>query len=586
MSQTRDLVAHGGTRGGHTRVAHDERARGRKHVASLPGLGTTAESALRETDAGFETDEWNSLVENLLPGQRLGSLQVGEGAKRRRIKRWLDWMNRSREQTSSPPVWETDFSFHVQKVAPLIIPSTWDDDIFRYLREKGERRLMCEPRVWPISKVPQPCIDLALTNGIIEQVVNPKGGVSMAVVVPEETKRRYRLTVDTLETNVAMQHILEQHRLQFRSLGVLKGLLRNHSWAAALDMKAFFNQFSISPSVREQFVFKNHDQRYYKLARMPMGWVLAPKIAQSYLENIMNECHIHPTSCDLYIDNILIMGTKLQVESWLPQIMKCLQRYNVSVGEVQQPSTIVTHRGVTWNLRDKQLKLKESFVKKLSIPPDEQGDWGTYQRLICRMIYATTVMEIPRAMMYRTIKWYTQHAALNVNVRVTIPSEVRNELLNVRELATGTRKFSLKQFGGNLCTDASNLGYGCVLWTRTTMLTKQGTWEKRHHINMLELLAVEKATTMLEHGKVYNLFVDNTSVAYMIRKQYSPVGSFNDTLLRILTELNRKEAILVPRWLPTHKNPADAYSRGSDHRLWTDDVLLTVTRLRGWGGEQ
>ena len=407
--------------------------------------------------------------------------------------------------------------------------------------------------VWPQSQIPIECLQQALNCGLVEEAEPSNCGASQLFLVREESKRRYRLVADTLETN-SNQDISPS--VKFTPIGRLHDVMRSCSFACEMDMRCFFHQFELSKDVRKFFSFKFGDKTFH-YCRLPMGYKLAVDISQQFLVNMVETSKLLSLSgirlVDVYVDNILIAGDEQPVRLASQSLLQLLETFNVTVGSVEMDSTI-THRGITWNLTNKVATLSQKFMSKLVLPDGTRR--SLWEKLISRVYYACLSLHYPRAFLWQTMQWY------NKGTR-GITKEVSGELDDVlTRLRQHSLKLELSQEIHFIATDASDTGYGYVeLKTNNTPVGGQwDTTDKNLPIAYRELLAAQRGIKIYSNAHVV-LFIDNTTIYFSIKNGYSHSRQLNDILRGFFTIIQHNNLTCQPQWIPSEQNPADAPSR-------------------------
>lgn len=550
----------------------------RQHANAIPRLGHSIEVAVCITG---ECDFLSLATPTELAGKAKRSLLM----KNRRQKRWNTWCKEAqaieeKERLRELPLKEL-YTYHVKAVEARRIPPHYGEQLFRFLSDPVmfAKRLRRRPSKWPESSLPQACIELAERNGLIsETFARETAGISLASLVCEESKRRYRLVVDTLEENVRCDRHVENSmkEITFRTIGSLKASLRRASFGAVLDMTQFFHQFPLHEDIRKYFSFHCND-RMYCMNRMPMGWTLAPAIAQTFLCKVAKECGIRDEEVDIYIDNVFIFGNEARVRILLDRLLRKLREYNVTVGEVNA-GVEVTHRGATWNIQQKTVQLKQSFVEKLraTVTSDRvpcSRTWGQWRTFISRLIYATTVLEIPRSTLWNTIRWAASMEQQHIDTTIQSPREVQHEIKQIMPLTKSAITYASRPYGGIVFTDASDKGLGYIWFDTSTTHSVSNKISVQaeaarytqtmfsEHISKKEFAAMLYAVTNLENDKVYDIYVDNTTVFWALKNKYSPTETVNKMILTLGQLLATKGISLRPHFVRSQYNKADVYSR-------------------------
>lgn len=160
-------------------------------------------------------------------------------------------------------------------------------------------------KLFPRSAIPHRFILTLLASQIIEQIPRPEqSNFGYCFLVEELTKRRYRLVCDTIAVNATV----DTPTPSFTPISEVRNNVAIHAdksrYASVYDMKAFFFQFELDSSVRDNFVFKV-GAFFFRFKRLPMGTTFAPTIAQAVLLFLVRTANEDFLIFDAYIDNVL-----------------------------------------------------------------------------------------------------------------------------------------------------------------------------------------------------------------------------------------------------------------------------------------
>ncbi|MGH2638676.1 MAG: reverse transcriptase domain-containing protein, partial [Rhabdochlamydiaceae bacterium] len=369
----------------------------------------------------------------------------------------------------------------------------------------------------------------------------------------------------------------------------LRRNLQHKRFAVTIDLKAWFHQFPLDIAVRDFFVFRV-DNDYYRYTRLPMGFSHAVDIAQETLELLWSTC-AYNIFADLYIDNILIADvSKERVEEATQKFLRVLTTFGVTVGELTAATHFPVHRGVQFDLLGQRCALKKSFAEHIRYVPPRQP-WYLFRKLICRIIYATSVLDFPRAFLFHTIKWATAHQFTHTNAKLTLPEFIVTEMQKASEiLSTTSVPLTYARPQMTIITDASKTGYGYIVVNNEThsFSSHQGHWtvqQQAYHINVLELSAILLALQKVSSASIH-IITDNTTAMWSIRSTYSPSPAITAVLTDIFSIAAKNNLHLTTSFVPTSMNPADPLSRNETPQWDYATSLFLSSLLLGWGGEE
>ena len=197
---------------------------------------------------------------------------------------------------------------------------------------------------WPDSELGDEDLATLQQRGIIAEVsphFPATGYIGKAFTVAEPAKRRRRFILDTIGANLwcpdpaevcfnSIQHVCQE---------VMKG-----NWVASVDFSAFYFQFALGVDVVPLFCFRCGN-KYFALQRLPMGFKASVAIAQHFSESLV------ATSCDVYIDNILVYGQREECSVRMSGYVGVCDSLGVTLSESIAPTQRITHRGVEMDVQ-------------------------------------------------------------------------------------------------------------------------------------------------------------------------------------------------------------------------------------------
>ena len=466
--------------------------------------------------------------------------------------------------------------------------SQQEKDLFDYL-DKPETFAECErvhPRM-PPTKLALSDVEIIVTTGLFEYCSNPVGA-GYLFDVREYTKKRRRLVHDSLTPNVMLPDAPNPH---FRTVPELRAMVHKGRWAASLDMKCFYYQFLLHPSVRRYFAIEI-DGVFYQPTRLPMGFKASVSIAQAFIKSMVRLSGVPLGDTDIYIDNIMVIAdTEEECRRRLDLIHGTLLRAGVVVGDIQQPARQVVHRGMKLDMEAKTASIKPEFIQKLEERiVMQQGIWGHTRSLIGMMTYALQVLDVPLGSIFHVFKYWARNVETNVKKKVTMWAEAATEWETAMQIIrrnTPTRVQETVPVSTFVITDASIAGgisqIGGIIIQNGMIryFSERGLASK--DIATLETVAVlrayDKWSTSMKKNGVW-LMIDNQVTLAGLARGLSRNHGVNGAVLQILRKIKRDAVDVRLFYVASADNPADVMTRPD--KSFSENHLSMLTQLRRW----
>ena len=221
-------------------------------------------------------------------------------------------------------------------------------------------------QAFPVSRLSTADITKMYTDRIIEPCPHPQGGGKCTTLVEKIglPKERRRILHDLLYTNVFTK---QATKVSFQSLECLRKLAASASHASSYDFEKWFYQLEIPRTIRDFMAFKTQDGRWHRVCVASMGHINSVALAQivsSTLANIAAAESGSYVSLDVYIDNILVLGSEDALHSFHQKFCALCYSVNATLGEMEIGKTKISHRGMIFNLTAKVASLKLEWVEK------------------------------------------------------------------------------------------------------------------------------------------------------------------------------------------------------------------------------
>ncbi len=346
--------------------------------------------------------------------------------------------------------------------------------------------------------------------------------------------------------------------------------------AICLDFAAFFNQIRLGH--RTYWIFEDNHGQKWRLLTIPTGATFSPLFAQLITEAIGRwlEAACPYAKVHTYIDNLRISAnTEDAVRHATKILLEKLKMINIKVNEtaediVEMNTKIFQHLGIGYDLTNEasiKITITPKQTKKIHTLAKQDLGKLTMREIMSYfgvLMFASQILEIPRAPYYQAIKFMRRRAAekalLDAPAEIW-PSSIQiftawaNEILK-RAYATPHEIMRVGTIIENwdTFTDASGTGYGVVVLTPTETIIRAQRWSAAEgplHINLLEAKALLHGVQMTStearrrHVMPYVKFhVDNTSVIGSVAKTHSSSFSLNKEVQKICDHISQN----VTRW--------------------------------------
>lgn len=503
-----------------------------------------------------------------------------EGAKR---KKCVSWVLQGKKLSDSgiqvmkmDPSWEVhapnvSVMNHQQLIAQMTdqeqtrmqILKQLIEPAYEMMRSMSQRRTRADYNLRPKD------VEKMIINGIIREIVGKPKNFVRVFVVPEPSKKRYRIITWPKELNGQIQatYIFDE---QFSDLQHLKQLIMENSCAQTFDIKAAYYQIALESSGNYCF---DYDGKLYEFVRLPMGVVPACEFVQRLVSQLANKSE---KDSIVHIDNVMYAGkdrstVEKRAENFIQRCSKC----SVTLNDYELPSNTVKFWNLECDFKEKSVMMSQSWLDKLaSSSVNKIATVKEIFQLFGRLLYASRVLERNIGDYFLSFKFFRQVSykftklAVDLDTTLKVPPCVMKQLQQWIQEILQNPKVILKQSRVinpiKVFTDASSIGWGCVVFDGANVYTfgdKFSQEERELHINSKELLAVLKTFQKFQHhfqGRAIQLNVDNTTALGILKKKYSVKNELHNTYAK---EIHRLAHIVDFLYVPSGENPADRFSR-------------------------
>lgn len=429
------------------------------------------------------------------------------------------------------------------------------------------------------NTAPEVDVNKMITSDIIEKV-SPLCPPSKAFVkistVPEKTKSRRRLTLETREINRAIKlkgkKVLQKIILPRQN--DIEKFVASYAKVDSFDFRSFFYQITLAEAVRPYFrVFLNGD--LYQLKVLPMGASFSVFVAQVIALASAELLRGKEKSVDesfseavlVYVDNIFFFHNEVQVKRDTHHLLL------PEIGEVEIGVSTTRILGRMVDLSAKTVSLTADMKEKLSSFRDSWESPISFRKFLCvwgTVIFASTVLHLPLHCFSREFKTLASLCSLFVRGELDLDEklpkwgQIRKGLAALTnqdwDSVVVTPSYSMKP-KCTLFTDASNDGGGAVLLTEDRIEIECFSFDDfpLNHINEKEAYAAMRSikNTCKKEKKI--LWMTDSRVLFFAVKNGR---SKNETINECVKEILETNAWIQVRWIPSAENLADGPSRG------------------------
>ena len=454
-----------------------------------------------------------------------------------------------------------------------------------------------------------------------------KTHVTKCFLVPKKVEpgqpKKWRLVIDLRHLN----DFCRDKSCKFETLKSLRYLAKPGDWLISVDLQDGFHAIQVRPDHQKYFTFCLQGQ-YYTSAVLPFGWKGSPAVfvetlqtltralrtpaapttagqPVAFLNYLREECHVkHRPRTALsaayrspywavrlrvlpYMDDYLFLfRSKAEAEAGALQIRATFEYLGLKINEEKSPTLsaptqelrhlgllVNTVRGLFLVPKDKERRIR-TMARGLKVQALSNRRLLPARLLasftgLCQSVY----LAVPYARLYlRSLHDdLSQKAHWEANVRLSRQSlrdlqwwaDLRDQYLG--------RALWRSPDQAELHSDSSGFAWGGQL---DYNLLAQGIWtldEKRHHITVLELLAVLRnvqAFLPRLRSKTILLHEDNQAVCHILRNFTSRSPVIMLYLRKLILLLDTNNITLRPVYIRSEDNPADAPSRDRAPDEW------------------
>ena len=401
-----------------------------------------------------------------------------------------------------------------------------------------------------------------LANDIFE-LAEEAVGAGYVFCVFEEAKRRRRLVHDALTPNVMCA---EPPNPCFNRIERVQHLVHEGEYAASLDLKCCYYQYTLAKAVRKFFAVRN-GSKVYQPTRLSMGFKWAVLMANAALKHWCAVVGISTLKSDVYVDNVFVVGKKDVVVPQIERLIDVLEEHGYTVGAVSH-GTQVEHRGMTLDMTAKTVQLKQGFVEKVFRRWSSFSfRWSETRSLIGMLVYGLQVLRVPLGTLYHVFKFWARNVATEPATKVPWWEAVRVQLTAAMRLVYANvpvviprdlvepREFIV----ADACTTTGVIAAILVSGGRAIYFTQQSRFTE---IAAMEMEAIDVAVRRWAHkGRAVHLISDSVVTLTALAKGLSANFEVNTQAVSLIIWMRQAMVQPVLWYINTKHNPADPLTR-------------------------
>jgi hypothetical protein len=394
------------------------------------------------------------------------------------------------------------------------------------------------------------------------------------LVTNKDLSKRAILNVKTLNK----KYLPKQH-FKMETLQRILPLIRRNDWFGSWDLRKGYFNIAVHPDFHRFFCFDFNGTRY-QFKCLVMGLSLAPLFFTKIMSVLVQLARSWGIRVSVYLDDSLTRG---------PSFLET-KRDHECFGNLLQKAGFLLHRAKSVQLPVQRIEhlgfIIDSVTMMLEVPREKEENIRSSVSSLIRDIQLRKRISVRRVarviglivsvlpasrygrLHYRKLeraKIAALDASQNFDRKCRWPLQCLDDLKWWRDSDTGWKcSFDILIPSSTLITDASLEGWGAI-WNGDEIF---GPWEsdEENRIDELELLAVLFALQCWSHelrsGEVIQLWCDNQVAVAYIKNMGGRVERLDRIARDIWAELEKSDVFMIPSYVNTKDNPADALTRG------------------------
>lgn len=367
------------------------------------------------------------------------------------------------------------------------------------------------------------------------------------------------------------------------SLGLISRLATIGSTAVKVDLKDAFHQVPVHPSKRKYLGF-SIDGQTYRYCVLPMGAKASPYVYVKVVNTVIKLLRSKGLKLVCYVDDFLLIGRDPEeTVRHLKLLLNTMAEFGWKVNWEKshlQPSPVIDFLGFTFHL-----PTSENPQTRIAVPRKKKHAIAHELRRLCRLNKCTPriasktlgrALSLTAALPHAPV--LCRQLAIQVSFRAKAGWDTPLQISQASKRDLQILADKIQQSKPRLLfpppqirirSDASLSGSGAVLIQSDGVVTKstRGTWSRQLHINLLELLAAQRALKAFKQelrGKTVLVEVDNTVAMAYLKRGTGRVKSLRQIARRIFLHCQREGIHLIAKHVKGSMNTwADHESRRS-----------------------
>ena len=378
----------------------------------------------------------------------------------------------------------------------------------------------------------------------------------------------------------------------------VRALIARNDYMAKIDIKHAYFHVPVAVEFRKYLKFR-FNSKLYEFTSLPFGLSLAPWLFSKLMKPVVTYLRDGNFINSIFLDDIWLAGSNYEnckanvvATIGLLESLGFVVNYEKSITD---PCRVIEYLGLIFDSERFLIRLPEKKMTKILKMCEAALQWSEVSTRRVSVLLGTLISACP-GMTYGLL--YTRHIALDVTkalgweknyeapMRLSAESvdDLRWWKSNILQASQIIRQ---DKYNLTIYTDSSRTGWGAKCANKTAY----GFWnfeQKRLHINILELLAVEKGlqTFVKSDGISVLLRVDNiTAISYVNRMGGCHCPRLLEVATRIWKWCESRNLWLFASYIKSkHNSVADFESRrafvSDDWCLRKDIFMKLCTQLR------
>lgn len=459
-----------------------------------------------------------------------------------------------------------------------------------------------------------------LEKGAIRQVAQLTH-CSPAFMVPKKSSPgKFRLVIDLRHFN---EHG-EPSSVRYDDLYSLADDVQQGDWLASFDLQDGYMHLEIEPESQHYFGFRVNGECFV-CCTLPFGYKDSPRIFQSFSNEIKRIATSRPAlkvarrhagkawrkslrpgafRLRAYLDDFLLVArtrvAMVAATRYLRLLLRSLGVLWHATKSHWEPTQRLTHLGLEIDSGRGELRVPEDRLRELkNFAKFVQNEAGRQKRWLPAKTVAQFAGKATSVMLaVGPARFFLRSLFQDLKGKASWGSRVKISHQSLRDLGWwrnlpakwNGKTFLSPRFTFTLTVDASKLGWAGVLRGPTiaprVARAHWGAEQRRLPISALEFLGLHNALMSFRdvlRNNIVRVRTDNTGVLHDVTNLYARADSMFDALRKVFFFLDSHNVTLLPEYVASAENEADAPSRVRDTNEWRLHPSLFSRIQQRWG---